>query len=358
MANERLFQFPPKVSPVPADIIFVGDSANAFAEVNSTIAQIFGTYPNVLAYGGLTIGANTFAYSNNANVLTTGTVTALAINLLSGIAIGNMQSTLGYTATPTASLFSGWDINLNLSANNFLSGYTTVVTAAATTTLTVTSTYQQYFTGTTTQTVVLPVTSTLELGQSFYIVNNSTGVVTVESSGANSIVASPPNSSVLLTCILLTGTTAASWSYINSSTKLSFSAYTAGHSNVTGDGTLYTGIFESVRSNIGSYYNVSTGIFTAPITGTYVFTATIDLSGLTGSDTSASVLLQQGGSVSDTFYIYFSNIAATQTEIINSGSAIVKMVAGDTVQVNSTVSGSTKTVSFGSNSKFGGFLVG
>src|SRR6185295_5390267 len=83
------------------------------------------------------------------------------------------------TTSPTATAFAGWDANKNLSANNLIEAYTTTATAAGTTTLTVASTAQQFFTGTSTQTVVLPVTSTLVLGQIFRIVNNSTGTVTV-----------------------------------------------------------------------------------------------------------------------------------------------------------------------------------
>jgi hypothetical protein len=94
----------------------------------------------------------------------------------------------------------------------FIDGYTTTATAAGTTTLTVLSTMQQFFTGVTTQTVTLPVTSTLILGQTYRIFNASTGAVTVKSSGANSIVVIPANSSAVLTCILTSGTSAASWS--------------------------------------------------------------------------------------------------------------------------------------------------
>ncbi len=102
------------------------------------------------------------------------------------------------------------------SANNFLEGFTTTATAAGTTVLTVNSNHIQEFTGVTTQTVTLPVTSTLTVGQTFYIINNSTGVVTVQSSGANTIQALAANSSLIVTCILTSGTTAASWngSYI------------------------------------------------------------------------------------------------------------------------------------------------
>lgn len=118
------------------------------------------------------------------------------------------------TTSPTASAWAGWDANRNMSADSFLSGYTTTATAAGTTTLTVNDTYWQYFTGSTTQTVVLPVTSTLVLGQSFYLVNNSSGSVTVQSSGANTVLTLAANTSAIFTCILTSGTTAASWNYI------------------------------------------------------------------------------------------------------------------------------------------------
>jgi hypothetical protein len=211
MANERLYQFPSKASPVPADIIYVGDSANGFNEVNSTIAQIIAAYPNLSGYAGLTLGANSYAYTNNSSVLTAGTITALGVSLLADVTIANMQATLGFTPTPAASIFAGWDVNKNLTANNFLQGYATTATAGATTTLTVASATQQFFTGSTTQTVVLPVVSTLALGQSFYLVNESSGNVTVQSSGTNTIQVMGANTTLLVTCISLSGTSAASW---------------------------------------------------------------------------------------------------------------------------------------------------
>lgn len=47
----RLFQFPTKASPVPADIVYIGNSASAFDESQCTITQFIGTYPNLLALG-------------------------------------------------------------------------------------------------------------------------------------------------------------------------------------------------------------------------------------------------------------------------------------------------------------------
>lgn len=133
------------------------------------------------------------------------------------------------TVVATTSSWAGWDVNKNMSANSFLAGYATTATAAGTTTLVVGSAYQQFFTGSTTQTVLLPVTSTLVLGQSFFIVNNSSGVVTVQSSGGNTIKAMSANTTLLATVISTSGTTAASWSI--TSTDLGSGTVTSGTAN-------------------------------------------------------------------------------------------------------------------------------
>lgn len=89
--------------------------------------------------------------------------------------------------------------------------YTTTATAAGTTTLTASSTLLQFFTGSTTQTVVLPVVTTLSTGQRYEIHNNSSGAITVNSSGSNLVATVPAGVTTVCTCILITGTTAASW---------------------------------------------------------------------------------------------------------------------------------------------------
>jgi hypothetical protein len=90
-------------------------------------------------------------------------------------------------------------------------GYSTTATAAGTTTLTAASNTTQFFTGTSTQTIVLPVASTMALGEAFVIHNNSTGTLTVNSSGSNLVATIPGGNTWLITCILTSGTTAASW---------------------------------------------------------------------------------------------------------------------------------------------------
>src|SRR5579871_4924648 len=58
---------------------------------------------------------------------------------------GKALTSIPYATAPAASTISEWDANKNLSANNFIEGYATTVTAAGTTTLTVGSAEQQYF---------------------------------------------------------------------------------------------------------------------------------------------------------------------------------------------------------------------
>jgi hypothetical protein len=112
--------------------------------------------------------------------------------------------------------------------NNPKFGYTTTATAGGTTTLTAASTNQQYFTGTLNQTIVLPVTSTLQLGLRYRIVNNSTGTLTITSSGGNSVTTVLSGAATTVTCVLTSGTTAASWDID--------STFVAA-SNITGAGT-------------------------------------------------------------------------------------------------------------------------
>lgn len=114
-------------------------------------------------------------------------------------------------------------------------GYTTTATAAGTTTLTVSSTEFQFFTGSTTQTVVLPVTSTLTTGHSYVVVNNSTGVVTVQSSGANNVLVMGPQSTARFVCILTSGTTAASWSVLTLYANIPQNSQSAAYTTVLSD---------------------------------------------------------------------------------------------------------------------------
>ena len=180
------------------------------------------------------------------------------------------------TTAPTASSFAGWDANSNLSANSFIDGYATTATSATTTTLLVGSKHIQYFTGVTTQTVVLPVTSTLVLGQQFVINNLSSGNVTVQSSGANSIQVMGQNSQLVVTCILTSGTDAASWNAV--------------YSSATG------GTVTSVAASVPSVFSISGSPITTSGTLAMTYSGTAlpvanGGTGVTGSTGSVAVVL-------------------------------------------------------------------
>ncbi len=147
------------------------------------------------------------------------------------------------TTAPTATSWAGWDANKNMSATGFIPGYTTTVTSASPVTLTVGSNQQQYFTGSTAQTLVMPVANTLVTGQYWSVINNSSASMTINSSGGNLILTLPAASETVVTCVLASGTTAASWTTspavsgsgtVNSGTQYNIAYYAVSGTAVSG----------------------------------------------------------------------------------------------------------------------------
>lgn len=210
--------------------------------------------------------------TNDTNVtLTLGGSPTVALLAATSITVGwtgvlaILRGGTGVSATPTtasASAFAAWDASVNLPANNFLSGYTTTATAAGTTTLTVASTFLQFFTGVTTQTLVLPVVSTLALGTRYMIYNNSTGVVTVQSSGANTVQAMAAGTRLIVTSIATSGTDATVWQ----------SDYTQGGTFSQGYTTTATAAGTTTLTSSSTYLQYFTGVTTQtvvmPVTST------------------------------------------------------------------------------------------
>lgn len=191
-------------------ITLTGATNKTFNWVNSTSAWTSSEHLNLAS--GKSYYANGTLLKDVSETLTNKTI---GVSQLSGaVALAN-----GGTASTTAPM-----------AMATLMGYTSTATAAGTTTLTATSSYYQQFTGVTTQTVVLPVTSTLTTGYTYHIVNNSTGVVTVNSSGSNLVIAIPSGTTAMCTCIGTTLTTAADWE----SGITDFSTYTGSGAVVMG----------------------------------------------------------------------------------------------------------------------------
>lgn len=157
------------------------------------------------ASGTLTLpnGADTVVGRATTDTLTNKTLTTPVLN-------GTPTGT-GVASAATASVLALRDANANLLANNFIPNFATTATAAGTTTLVVGSPAVQVFTGVTTQTLTMPVASTLVAGQEWLIINQSSGAVAVNSSGANLVQSVAGGNTLLITCVLASGTTAASW---------------------------------------------------------------------------------------------------------------------------------------------------
>lgn len=165
-----------------------------------TLKRATGTGIAILSSGVLSTTATTG--SGNVVLASSPTLTTPVLN-------GTITGT-GVATAATANLIPKWDTNKNLFADNFIATFTTTATAAGTTTLTVASTQIQVFTGTSTQTVRLPTTSVVA-GTQYRIINNSTGAVTVQSSGANTITVLAGGTSGLFTALQAAPTTAAHW---------------------------------------------------------------------------------------------------------------------------------------------------
>jgi hypothetical protein len=208
--------------PNTNDNIALGSATIAFSDLflaaggvinfdNGDITITEGT--NVLTFAGATTNGYQFQdgplrpVANDGIALGTSTVGFSDLFLAEGAVINWDNGDMTITQASNVMTIAGGNV-LN---NNFVSSFTTTATAAGTTTLTVDSTRFQFFTGSTTQTVVLPVASTLTTGHTFFIKNNSSGVVTCNSSGANLVATIAPGATLEVTCILASGTTAASW---------------------------------------------------------------------------------------------------------------------------------------------------
>jgi hypothetical protein len=201
--------------------------------ITSNVALSLGT-SNAFTTGTIELGA---ASDTTISRVSAGVIAVEGVNvLLNGGALGTPSSgtltnctglpVAGITSSTSTALGVGSlelgaasDTTLSRTAagilaveGEVLNGYTTTATAAGTTTLTITATRVQYFTGSTTQTVKLPTTSVV-LGQTYVIKNNSTGSVTVQSSGANTIVVLGAGQAATFTALAATPTTAANWDF-------------------------------------------------------------------------------------------------------------------------------------------------
>lgn len=216
----------------PIDGSITGNSATV--TTNANLSGAVTSIGNTTSLGSFTTSQLNSALSDNDIATGGGTASGtntsdISLGTASGLSLLSQQLSLGLSSSGVTGALSGTDWN---TFNNKISIVTidgsltgdgsigsplsassgaTTVTAGATTTLTVSSATIQEFTGTTTQIVVLPDVTTLRLGHQFTIANHSTGSITLNSSGGNLVGTITAGNTLVVRCILLTGTTAASW---------------------------------------------------------------------------------------------------------------------------------------------------
>lgn len=117
--------------------------------------------------------------------------------------------------------------------------------------------------------------------------------------------------------------------------------------NVTGDGTVYTIVYDAKLFDQNNDFDTGTGKFTAPVTGKYYFNVVMDLSGLLNTHTIGFAYMRIGaGPVQYVGYKGnpWAGSAGVGGEFDFTFSIFAAMTAGDTAEVVIEVAGGTKVV--------------
>jgi hypothetical protein len=218
--------------------------------------------------------------------------------------------------------------------DNIKLGYSTTATAAGTTTLSSTSNSQQFFTGSTTQQVNLPDTSTLSTGVSYTIVNQSSGVVTVKTtSGTNLVFAVPASTQATFYCISTSNNNAASWYYNAGATSGSTSIITLG--------TITTGTWNGTAISVG-YGGTGASSLTAYAVLCGGTTSTGAVQAVASVGTAGYVLTSNGAGALPTFQSAAGGVTVTDDTSTNSNARYPLFTSATSGSVTGTNVSTTK----------------
>ena len=137
-----------------------------------------------------------------------------------------------------------------------------------------------------------------------------------------------------------------------------FANLTTNTGNVTGDGTVYTCVFNTLVNGLSSWYSTSTGIFTATVPGMYIFNASVDIGTINTQTLSTFKLVTTNKTFTFAEFTPSAIKSPGNSCGLTFGIVAVNMNLNDTAFITIQVSGGTKDIIFNRSASSPSFFSG